>query len=201
MTGSTNAAGSVHGRFQPFHNDHLKYVLEAKARCDFLWIGITKYDVMPTELSPLARHRERPENNPLTYFERINLIGDALEEAGIDRRTFGFVPFPIETPHRLTAFMPLSVTCFTTICEEWNREKIRVLEASGYRVVVLWEKAQKSVTGSAIRKDILLGGNVWKTMVPNATVRAIEVLGVRSRLQKLGRVGAVPPVDLRSGEE
>src|SRR5260370_2605555 len=104
--------GCVHGRFQPFHNDHLEYVLAAKDRCEFLWIGITKYDVTPAELSPLARHRERPENNPLTYFERINVIADALLESHVERRTFGFVPFPIETPQRLPAFMPISIPCF-----------------------------------------------------------------------------------------
>jgi nicotinamide mononucleotide adenylyltransferase len=177
-------AGSVHGRFQPFHNEHLEYALAAKALCEFLWVGITKYDVTPSELSPLARDRERPENNPLTYFERITVIGEALEDAGIDRRTFGFVPFPIETPQRLRAFLPLSVTCFTTICEEWNREKIRVLQACGYKVVVLWER-QKSVTGGAIREDILLGGTRWRSIVPSATVRAIEALDVRKRLENL----------------
>lgn len=180
-------AGSVHGRFQPFHNEHLEYALAAKGHCEFLWIGITKYDVSPSELSPLARHRERPENNPLTYFERINIIAEALEDGGIDRRTFGFVPFPIETPQRLRAFLPLSVTCFTTICEEWNREKIRVLQACGYKVVVLWEK-QKSVTGSTIREDILVGGTRWRTMVPQATVRAIDALDIRKRLENLRQV-------------
>jgi len=37
--------GSIHGRFQPFHNEHLDYVLRALDRCDFLWIGITQYDI------------------------------------------------------------------------------------------------------------------------------------------------------------
>jgi nicotinamide mononucleotide adenylyltransferase len=178
-------AGSVHGRFQPFHNEHLEYVLEAKRRCEFLWIGITKYDVTPTELSPLARLRERPENNPLTYFERINTIADALADAGVGRLSVGFVPFPIETPQRLTAFMPLSVPCFTTICEEWNREKIRVLESCGYVVIVLWERAKKNITGSAIRDDILNGGSAWRSMVPAATSRAIDSFGIRERLSKL----------------
>jgi cytidyltransferase-like protein len=190
--------GSVHGRFQPFHNGHLEYVLAAKDQCDFLWVGITKYDVTPTELSPLARHRERPENNPLTYFERMGMIREVLAESGVDQRMIGFVPFPIETPQRLPAFMPLSIPCLTTICEEWNREKIRVLQNCGYEVVVLWEK-QKSVIGSAIREDILAGGSDWKTMVPNATARAIEILGIRSRLEDLIRLGGTPRNDRTEG--
>src|SRR5260221_14629179 len=79
----TLATASVHGRFQPFHNEHLEYVLAAKAKCDFLWIGITKYDTTPSEFTPLGRPRERPENNPLTYFERISIVSESLIEAGL----------------------------------------------------------------------------------------------------------------------
>ena len=39
--------GVVHGRFQLFHLDHLKYVLGAKARCRHLVVGITNPDPAP----------------------------------------------------------------------------------------------------------------------------------------------------------
>jgi nicotinamide mononucleotide adenylyltransferase len=179
------AEASVHGRFQPFHNEHLEYVLAAQELCDFLWIGITKYDVTATDSNPLGAIRERPENNPLTFFERVRIIREALIEAGVPAGSFGFVPFPIETPQRLPSFMPTTVPCFTTICEPWNREKIDVLRGLGYEVRVLLERTEKSVTGGAIRKDILEGGSMWGTMVPPATARAIEQLDLRSRLIKL----------------
>jgi nicotinamide mononucleotide adenylyltransferase len=111
--------GSVHGRFQPFHNDHLQYLLAAKEQCKFLWVGITKYDITQFDANPLGSHRERPENNPLTYFERITMIREAVVEADVPIGSFGFVPFPIETPSHLPAFMPISIPCFTTICEDW----------------------------------------------------------------------------------
>jgi nicotinamide mononucleotide adenylyltransferase len=182
---STVPAGSAHGRFQPFHSEHLEYVLAAKQKCDFLWIGITKYDVTPSEFNPLGRHRERPENNPLTYFERINMIADSLLEAGVSKADFGFVPFPIETPKRLSEFMPTSVPCFTTVCEEWNKEKIHILRAYGYSVVVLWERTKKLVTGAAIRENIIGGGSEWRSMVPPAAARAVDRLNLRDRLLKL----------------
>jgi nicotinamide mononucleotide adenylyltransferase len=156
--------GSIHGRFQPFHNDHLEYALAAKKACRFLWIGITKFDIAPTEASPLGRDRERPENNPLTYFERVSIISAALIDAGIDRSSFGFVPFPIETPKRLSGFMPISIPCFTTICEEWNKEKIRVLRALGYEVKVLWERERKmllEVSSATISLLATLSGRIW----------------------------------------
>jgi nicotinamide mononucleotide adenylyltransferase len=148
-------------------------------------VGITKYDITPIEASPLARARERPDHNPLTYFERITLIAEALVESHVPRESFGFVPFPIETPNRLTTFMPISVPCFTTIREDWNREKIQVLEAGGYQVVVLWDRPVKTVTGGLIREDIANGGTRWKGMVPPATARAVEVLNLRQRLREL----------------
>jgi nicotinamide mononucleotide adenylyltransferase len=172
--------GSVHGRFQPFHNEHLEYVMAAPRNCRFLWIGITKYD-LDAEISPLGREREKPENNPLTYSERISIIAEALHDQGISRETFAFVPFPIEHPQKLKQFLPTSVLCFTTICESWNQEKIKVLKAEGYSVKVLWER-DKKVTGHAIREQIIRGETGWKKDVPPATACAVERLNVRGRL-------------------
>lgn len=177
------AQGSAHGRFQPFHNEHLTYVSAAAQRCKFLWIGITKYDI-DAELSPLGREREKPENNPLTYFERISIIADALMETGIDRSSFGFVPFPIEHPKKLKQFLSTSVVCFTTICETWNREKIDVLRREGYPVTVLWER-EKKVSGRVIREQLLNDSTEWKRDVPTATARALERLGIAERLRSL----------------
>ena len=88
-------AASVHGRFQPFHNEHLEYALAAKQECDFLWVGITQFDVSPDDANPLARHRQRPENNPFTYFERIMMI--AAFSAGNDKMTRTLVNKIIQT--------------------------------------------------------------------------------------------------------
>jgi nicotinamide mononucleotide adenylyltransferase len=184
-------AGSVHGRFQPFHNDHLEYVLAAKERCRFLWIGITKYDITPIEASPLARLRERPDHNPLTYFERVEMITDVLHEAGIDRASFGFIPFPIETPSRLPVFMPTSIPCFTTIREDWNREKIRVLRGCGYEVIVLWERLEKTISGGTIRENIIQGRDEWRGMVPRATAGVIDRLSLRERLLELSKLSGL----------
>src|SRR6266566_3359337 len=91
MTAKSFKEGSAHGRFQPFHNGHLEYVLAAQKQCSFLWIGITKFDI--EELSPLGRTREKPENNPLTYHQRLTMITEALVENGVGRAEFAFIPF------------------------------------------------------------------------------------------------------------
>src|SRR5712692_168856 len=172
-------------RFQPFHNGHLEYVLAAQKRSSFLWVGITKYDIDVSELSPLGRHREKPENNHLTYHERLVMIGAALSERGVPRDAFAFIPFPIEKPAKLPQFLPVSVPCFTTICEEWNREKIQVLKSQGYEVIVLWERERKEITGGEVRDDMIRGGTRWRELVPSATIQYAHEFKLQERLRNL----------------
>ena len=177
--------GSVHGRFQPFHNEHLEYVLAAKKRCGFLWIGITKHDITSADLNLLGAHRELPQNNPLTFFERVEMIREALLDAQVSPGEFSFTPFPIEMPAHLPNFLPNVIPCFTTICEEWNRRKIKVLMDLGYSVEVLWERESKAITGSIIRGHLVEGSSDWRSMVPPATAKAIDRLDLGARLRAL----------------
>jgi nicotinamide mononucleotide adenylyltransferase len=158
--------------------------MAAKSTCEFLWIGITKFDTTPSGLNPLGRLRERAESNPLTFFERIVIISAALEEIGVMRKNFGFIPFPIEEPQKLEIFLPKHIPIYTTICEDWNREKIDLLTTAGYDVRVLWERP-KVTSGSKIREQLLSGDSTWKQSVPPATVRYIEELGLADRLRRI----------------
>jgi nicotinamide mononucleotide adenylyltransferase len=177
--------GSAHGRFQPLHNEHLEYILEAKSRCGFLWIGITRFDTSSEHLNPLGRHRERPEANPLNYYERLTIIREALLDSGVPPSDFTFVPFPIETPAALPVFLPKHIVCYTTICEEWNKEKIRLLQSEGYKVEVLWERMPKRIQGTDIREWIANGEQRWKGLVPPATVRGVERFDLQDRIRRL----------------
>lgn len=176
---------SVHGRFQVFHNGHLEYVCEAKLRCDFLWIGITQYDIRQLKVDGVSAHRSVMGQNPLTYFERIVMIAEVLVEHGIDRAEFGFVPFPIEEPELLPDFLPIAIPCLTTIYDEWNRDKVRRLEAVGYQVTVLWEGTKKPAEGRDLRRLIESGNEAWKALVPAATVKTVERLNLGQRLRSL----------------
>ncbi|MDP8161669.1 hypothetical protein QJU89_01180 [Pasteurella skyensis] len=159
--------GSVHGRFQPFHNEHLDYILEAKKRCDFLWIGLTKYD--RENLTNECSHRELDSSNPWMYSERVMMIRLALLEAGIPLSKFAFIPFPIDDPHKISLYIPENVICYTTIREMWNIEKIKRLEKYGYQVYVLKEDySEDRLQGTNIRELIRNNNPSWTTMVPKA---------------------------------
>jgi cytidyltransferase-like protein len=177
--------GSVNGRFQPPHNGHLEYILAAKSQCRFLWVGITRYDIRDRIPSPVDPHREYQISNPLTYFERVQIITDMLLEANVPRGEFACTPFPIDDPGILPDFMSTSIPCFTTIFDRWNREKVARLENLGYKVIVLYERAEKALEGTAIRNLMLSGSLEWEKMVPPATVRAVHHLNLLARLAQI----------------
>lgn len=177
--------GSVHGRFQPLHNGHLKYILGAKQYCDFLWVGVTQYNIHSLLDSPEDPHRRQQVHNPMTYFERVEMITNALLDSGLARNEFYTIPFPIEIPDCLPDFLPISVPVFTTIYDKWNRHKIEILKAKGYKVIILWEESMKLIDGIRIRELIYIGDKSWKGEVPTATVKIIEKYGIEDRIRKL----------------
>jgi len=74
------ALGMVHGRFQPFHNGHLEYVLEAAGHCRELLVGITNPGPDPVPAEPASPHRHLAEANPFPFAERSAMIRAALAE-------------------------------------------------------------------------------------------------------------------------
>ena len=190
MTLTTTARpsdGSAHGRFQPLHKGHLEYLLASLERCDHLYVGITQYlhDRLVQVDSADAAHRSLPENNPLSYFERMRIIEIALEAEGVEHERFDILPFPIEEPLLLTQFLPTSVPVFTTTYDEWNQEKIQTLERAGYEVINLWDRDHKDYEGKAVRTLMRTGDEAWKTQVPDAVVQYLEETRIPERLPSL----------------
>ena len=174
---------SAHGRFQPLHLGHVEYLLAAKQRCRFLYVGVTQYILSRLEnTSESAPHRAEPISNPMTFFERQAMIRDVLLECGVPHMEFGVVPFPIEDIAILPEFLPLEVPVLTTIYEEWNREKIARLRAAGYVVEVLYADRERVYSGMEIRRLIMTGDTRWKELVPAATIRWVERIGMGQRL-------------------
>jgi len=159
--------GSVHGRFQPFHNGHLDYVLQAFDRAEKIKIGLTQIFRPRDRVGDLSR--DRISSNPLAYWERAKLIEAALHDSGVVRERFEFIPFPIEFPERISEFLPNSVTCFTTVVSPWNEEKIARLEAEHYpvsKLEVSLPDNNRVTSGSEIRKLIRENDVSWVRYVP-----------------------------------
>ncbi|MEU8404374.1 hypothetical protein AB0C28_55180 [Nonomuraea sp. NPDC048892] len=175
--------GVAHGRFQVFHNDHLRYVLAAKQRCVHLVIGITSPNPERAPLEAADPHRKAPGANPFTYFERMSMIASCLYAEGLSGPEFSIVPFPIESPVELANYAPSEATYFTTVYDAWGDEKIARLRALGFDIKVLWRSTNKEISGTRIRAAIASGGS-WRALVPAATADYLTLHGLLARVSE-----------------
>jgi nicotinamide mononucleotide adenylyltransferase len=182
MTGSVPVA-SVVGRFQPLHREHLDYIIAAFERAEFVHIGITQFQ--RRSLQPIQGaepHRDKASSNPLTYFERAELVTLALDSAGVQRARYRVGPFPIERHDDMIEYLPLHVPVFITRVDKWSDRKAEILISAGYEVEVLYDKDPKGVTGTEIRRLILAGDDAWTDMVPEGTIGYLRSLNLGQRI-------------------
>lgn len=166
--------GCVHGRFQPFHNEHLEYVSRAYEICRLLYVGITHSLLEPSQIVESAPHRHRSEANPLSFVERMEVILAALEEVGYDISRVRVVPFPVEHPSAIMNYVPMDAVHLLSPCDEWQMEKYQALAASGFNVQ--WViGSRKGIQASSVRAQIRKGMSV-RHLVPAAVSRYMDAL-------------------------
>jgi len=182
--------GVVQARFQILHLRHMEYILAAKMRCRKLYIGITYPDDSfiqgePEEIE--EKKRSFLKENPLTYFERYDMLVKSLEEFGAAKEEFEIVPFPIESHEYIRQYLPQEATYFMTICDDEDQRQKRVLEALHLDIEILWRRTlkEKGMTGSEIRSRILEGRR-WRQLVPKTTYEYMRKHGIVERIKDLG---------------
>ena len=164
--------GIIHGRFQPFHNEHLAYLRLAAARSEELVVGITnpEPDAALREETDASRHRL--EENPYEYWQRLLMIEAVLNSEGLEGRV---VPFPISEPAKLRHYVPAGGVHYLRVFDAWGEEKVRRLQSLGHDVVVLEPGAEKKLAGSDVRAAMRDGG-AWQELVPGSVARVLERL-------------------------
>lgn len=179
--------GVIHGRFQVLHNDHMKYLLAGKEKCEHLIIGICNPEVELTKYTEANPHRSKKSANPLSYFERMECIKYSMIEAGIRQDEFDIVPFPIDFPDKISNYVPLNAKYYMTIYDKWGEEKLKILQDElKLEVEVLWRVAieRKGISGFNVRKCIQ-EGKEWKQLVPNFVYHYIVENHLDKRIKKL----------------
>ncbi|WP_034640909.1 nicotinate-nucleotide adenylyltransferase [Desulfovibrio inopinatus] len=181
--------GVIHGRFQVFHNDHLRYVLAGKQLCDHLVVGITNPDPGLTGHDTADPKRSRAESNPLTYYERQWLVRVSLLEAGVNGNAFTVTPFPVNSPELYLYYVPLDAVFFLTIYDDWGRRKRELFTSLGLDIHVLWECSpqDKGLSGTDVRRA-MAEGNDWESQVPAAAVSLLRQWKIPERLAGLSIV-------------
>lgn len=182
--------GVVHGRFQVFHNDHLRYVLTGLRLCRHLVVGITNPDPLLTMEEKADRERSSPLANPLTYYERHIMIRGVLEEAGIGLSRFSIVPFPINLPKLYHHYVPMDAVFFLTIYDDWGNQKLAYLQKLGLKTHVLREVTpeEKGISAKDIR-SCMLHGEPWEHLVPSGVALLMKKWDIPSRIKKIHEPG------------
>lgn len=178
--------GFIHGRFQPFHNDHLKYVQAGFERCRHLVVGISNPDPILSAEEGSDPGRIDPFKNPFTYFERLEMVRSSLREKGVYDSQFTIVPFPVSFPELYKFYIPEAAVFFMTIYDAWGRHKKKMFEDAGRTVDVMWERPlkDKGLSASEVRKSMAVGA-AWQYMVPEGVADVILRVGGEARVRKL----------------
>lgn len=178
--------GVVNGRFQVLHFKHMEYLLAAKMRCRKLYIGLTNPDSMYTRETDNDENRSAKSANPLTYFERCEMIRGALREFNVPESEFEFIPFPISRPEYILQYAPKQAVYYMGLWDEWDEEKYKILRSLGLEVDILWRKtlAEKGVTASWIRSCIATDQE-WAHLVPKSVYEFLTSHGYDERIKHL----------------
>lgn len=173
-----------HGRFQPFHNGHLKVIKLALSECKLLIIGISNpfrfppvidYKMNKKALIALLKARD-PLENPWPYWARLLMIRNGLKSEGISLESVLFIPnvynssLPEEEIH-----IPKELTKIY-ICpkQSHNKAKLDFYLKNNWDVRVI-KPTKNMYSAESIRKKIRYNEE-WESFVPSGTAKTIKLL-------------------------
>lgn len=178
--------GVVTGRFQVLHLKSMEYILAAKMRCEKLYIGIDCPDDRDIRDTVNDGRRAMKESNPFTYYERFEMIRDALLDFGVKREEFDIIPFPIDRPKYVLQYAPADAVFFLSITDAWGEEKLKMLNALEVETEVLWRKSPQDAgtTGAEVRK-LIREYKPWGHLVPKSVYEYIIKNELDERIRSL----------------
>lgn len=158
------SAGLVLGRFQPFHLEHLRFVLAALARCRMLTIGVT--NPFGGLLPEPGETRLTRSSNPLPFWLRKECIHAALDAEGIAPSRYQVHAVSLFADV-LKVIVPPTTCCFTTVFDQWGVQKEDLLRQAGFTVTQL-AVGTKSISGERVRQLMRSGSSEWRSLLPNS---------------------------------
>ncbi len=163
------AAALFVGRFQPFHNGHLRAVKEILGKEDSVVIAIGSAQQADTK------------ENPFSVEERRVMIMRALQEAGVEKCRVTSIP---DYYNDMKWAGALKKRCRFDVAYTRNAWTERALEKAGVKVRHHRIYDQHELSGSIIRNRIV-HGKAWKHLVPPAVADFIECYYGLQRIRKL----------------
>lgn len=181
--------GVVNGRFQILHLKHMEYILAAKMRCKKLFIGLTNPDSLHTRDSVNDENRSAKSANPLTYYERYEMIRGAMKEFNVPESEYDILPFPINCPEYLLQYVSNDAVYYMGVCDAWDEEKNKILRSLGLKTEILWRKKpeDKGITASWVRSCIATD-HEWAHLVPKSVYRYLTEHDLDQRIKRLEKI-------------
>ena len=163
--------GIVHGRFQPPHNGHIRFMQEAFNRAEHVIIGICTPAICTEEEAERTGYPCAPHMNPFTHQERIEMITLALTDVGILKEQFSFIPFPSDYQN-IEVLVPKDSVFFMSVTSEHDQRKITYLESRGFHIETIFSLPENSPRerSSTIRTQ----SENWENMVPECVLEYIK---------------------------
>ena len=182
--------GVIHGRFQVLHNDHLKYLLSGKALCRHLVIGITNPEPMLVRQEAVDPKRSHVLANPLTYYERYQMVKTVMAAEGVSLESFSIVPLPINLPERYQYYVPMDAVFFLSIYDQWGERKLHYFHSQGLKTHILRRVSpeEKGLSASDVRQR-MLNDTPWEQFVPPSAAMLLNNMDVPSRLKAMMDAG------------
>ncbi len=158
------------GRFQPFHNGHLRILKTVYKDFDEIIIGIGSSQYSNTL------------ENPFTAEERKEMIEKTLDREGIKNYKIYFIP-DIHNYPKWVSHVESIVPKFDVVISN-NLLTSKLFSEKGYivRNTPLFEREKYS--GKEIRRR-MLEGREWKNLVPKQVVDIIEKIKGVERIKNL----------------
>jgi nicotinamide-nucleotide adenylyltransferase len=177
--------GVIHGRFQVFHNDHLKYLLSGIKLCHHMVVGITNPDPSLVRQETADPNRSSLTANPLTYYERYILIHSVMQENNIDLRDLSVVPLPINRPELYKYYVPLDAVFFLSIYDDWGKKKLSYFESLGLKTHIIRKVPleEKGISAGEIR-NFMINNQPWEHLLPTSVARLMKQWKIPERLKK-----------------
>ncbi len=165
----------VHGRFQPPHNGHVRYILASLERAERVAIGICTPTICTPEEAAVSGFPCTAEENPFTFTERVDMISAALEAEGISKDRYSFTEFPSDYVGVCDMF-PKDVVFFlshTGTGDDAKKAHLASLGLTTETVIALSYEDWRERSGD-VRTGLADGTDAWTALVPPAVATYLK---------------------------
>ena len=179
--------GVVHGRFQPPHLGHVRYLLAAFARTERVVIGIATPRICSEEEAARTGYPCTAALNPFSYEDRMGMISTALDEAGIARERYSFVDFPSNYEESsLARIVPKDAVFLMSVTSGGDKGKIAHLASLGYATEIVIEipESEEREHAGGVRESVRAGTDAWRALVPKSIASYMESHGLLDKLRR-----------------